>query len=122
MTYYQADGWIKLSEEDHYLEGCDPNTAQHHGGNERWTSETVEGLILQLLDFTGADPDALDLDACDDIGRVDIIVLEDENSYTATSKQIAQWHEGEVRLWSSIYSFRVLKMNAEPVSLYGVIV
>ena len=116
-TYYQASGWVKFYEEDIYQEGCIPHTGGMIDGREIFKSETMQGLIDGLLSFTGGDRQSMELDSCDEAGRIDISVMEDDNGYTATSRQIEEWKEGQIRLWDCIYTFQVEKITAEAVIL-----
>jgi len=117
--YYQADGWTKFSEEDIYQEGCQPNTGGMFSGRDTWRADSVEDLIQQLLNFTGGEREGVELDSCDDIGRVDISLMEDENGSIATRQQINDWKEAKIRLWGCIYTFQVESITSEPVPLMG---
>lgn len=116
-TYFQANGWTKFYEEDTYNEGCMPHTGGVIDGSELFKSETIDGLLSELLAFTGGNHEDIDLNACDEYGRVDIFVMEDGNSSMATKGQLEKWKNGEVRLWNCIYSFQVEKITAETVNL-----
>lgn len=116
-TYYQANGWIKFYEEDVYQEGCLPHTGGIMDGKELFRSETIDGLLNEFLLFTGANREDIQLNSCDEAGRVDIFVMEDDNGSMATRGQINQWKEGKIRLWNSIYSFQVERITAETVNL-----
>ena len=118
-TYYQANGWVKFSEEDIYKDGCQPNSSQFSDGNINWKDESLPDLIKQLLAFTGADNGALDFDSCDEIGRLDISCLEDIEGNHATESQIKAWKAGVIRLWSCIYSFQIEQIITTPVKLLG---
>ena len=115
MTY-QINGWTRFSEEDRYQQGCLPNTGQMYSDNQVFASESLDDLIQSLLDFTGADINAVEFNSCGDIGRIDISLLEDENSSFATRGQIEEWKRGEIKLWNSIYTFQANKVNSEPVN------
>ena len=117
INYYLADGWTKLSEEDIYQDGCQPNTGGIYGGADRWRADTVEDLIQQLLGFTGADYEGIDFDACEDVARIDIALMEDDNGSKATRHQINEWKEGKIRLWDCIYSFHINRVQSEPLNL-----
>ena len=116
-TYYQANGWAKFYEEDIYAEGCLPHTGGMITGNDLFKSETLDGLLNELLAFTGANYEDIQLNSCDEVGRVDISVMEDDRGSMATRKQIEAWKEGEVRFWDCIYTFQVEKIQSEAVNL-----
>ena len=116
-TYYQASGWVKFYEEDIYEEGCLPHTGGIIDGNEVFKAEHLGALMDTILGFTGADATDIDMDACDEAGRLDISVMEDENGFKATIKQIEAWKAGEIRLWDCIYSFQVERITSERLNL-----
>jgi len=106
-----------MSEEDVYEDGCQPNTGGLTDGNEIFKSETLDGLLNQLLDFTSADDDAMQLNACEETGRVDISTMENDYGYPAPDQQLAEWKDGKIRLWNCIYTFTVEKITSEIVNL-----
>ena len=59
--------------------------------------------------------DEIELDACDDVGRIDIQRYEDVDGMYATEPDFALWKKGERRLWLATYTFRVSR--CEPVAL-----
>ena len=116
-TYYQANGWLKFYELSTYEDGCLPHTGGLIDGQERFTSETLQGLLDGLLTFVDGERDCLELNSCDELGRVDISVLENADGYRATRQQIEAWKEGKLELWDSIYTFQVEKIQSEVVNL-----
>lgn len=116
-TYYQASGWMKMSEEDIYEDGCQPDTGGLTADTEIFQSETLDGLLKELLSFTGADTEAIQLNACEETGRVDISTMENDYGYPASDQQLAEWKDGKIRLWNCIYTFTVEKITSETVNL-----
>jgi len=55
-TYFQANGWAKFYEEDIYEDGCLPHTGGMITGSELFRAETLDGLLSELLAFTGGQP------------------------------------------------------------------
>lgn len=86
-------------------------------GQELFRWNAIDGLLQKFLDFTGADSQSMELNACDEAGRVDICVLEDDHGCPATKRQIEEWKAGEIRLWNCIYTFKVEKITTETVNL-----
>ena len=118
-TYYQASGWVKFYEEDIYEEGCIPHTGGLIDGREIFKADTLDGLINDLLSFTDGDREGLELDACEDVGRVDISIMENADGCRATKREIESWKQADIQLWDCIYSFRIEQINATPVKLEG---
>lgn len=117
--YYQANGWIKFYEEDIYAEGCLPHTGGLIDGREIFKASTLDGLLNEILSFTDGDREGMELDACDDIGRVDISIMENADGCRANKREIELWKEGDIQLWDCIYSFKVEKINSTEVKLRG---
>lgn len=120
-NYYQAQGWVKFYEEDVYEEGCLPHTGGIVDGVELFRSATIDGLLKQFLEFTNGDSSCMELNSCDEAGRVDISIMENADGCKAESWEIESWKEGDIQLWDCIYTFHVEKISAESVNLEGVI-
>lgn len=121
MFEYQVDGWCKFGERDYYETGCDPNAYVSFADTTVWRAKTVDGLIKQLREFVGVDDDyEIELDACGEEGRVDISVMETNDSYTAREWDIELWKKGELALWATTYTFMVERVEREPVRLVEV--
>ena len=118
---YEVDGWCKFGERDYYETGCDPDQPVSFADTTVWRAKTVGGLIKQLREFVGVPDDyEIELDACDEDGRVDISVMETNDSYTASSRDIELWKKGELALWASTYTFYVEQVERKAVRLVEV--
>jgi len=116
-NYYLADGWMKFYEEDIYSEGCLPHTGGIIDGREQFKAETLDGLLNELLSFTDGDREGMEMDSCDDIGRLDISIMENADGARATKWEIESWKAGDIQLWDCIYTFRIKRIQAEEISL-----
>ena len=78
-SYYQVRGWMKFYEEDTYHSGC-IGTGSSNNGNDVFTGNTVPELLDKLRCFTNvvSNRDIL-LDSCDEVGRIDMQTMEDDN-------------------------------------------
>lgn len=114
---YEAEGWIKFAEKDDFNKGCDPDSVVCHEGNDRFSNETLEGLIGDLMTFVGTDnkEDVLLWEDGDEANRIDIQCMEDENFVTASKCKTKDWKEGKRTLWLSCYTFRVNEVKKKPV-------
>lgn len=99
-------GFTKFIELDNYENGC-IGECNCHSGDYDFESETIEGLIVQLKEFTGHD-DVL-INSCDEDGRIDIQGMEDRNSMVANDCQLEAWRAGRIDLYSICYTFQVYK-------------
>lgn len=118
-TRFEVNGWIKFSEEDSFTDGCLATGGTQAGGNERWHADTVAALLEQLRAFVpfNTTADNVELDACEDIGRIDICGTETNDNEEPTAAQIDSWKRGEFRLWYVVYTFHVERVTRETVSL-----
>ena len=105
---YEINGGLKHIEEDVYSEGCRMGTSSCWDIDVRLRADSVDELIKKLNEFLGNDdPGAMELDACDEPGRIDVQMLEDDKGMQADARQIEAWKKGKLRLWLADYSFRV---------------
>ena len=117
VTYYQANGFLKHAEEDVYESGCQPDTANSYFGDMVFTGDTVGQVIEQVKAFCGADDDGLLLNSCEEVGRLDVQVIENEQGLPLTEQEIEQWKSGEKRAWLVCYTWEVKRMAEEDVDL-----
>jgi len=62
-------------------------------------------LLQELLDFTNAEKDAVLLNSCGDLGRVDIQTTEKANGKRASGKDFEKFQLGEIDLYACTYTF-----------------
>jgi hypothetical protein len=118
MKRYEANGWLKFTEEDEFDNGCKPGSGSATEGRDVFTDETIPGLLAKLQAFAGSDsPEDVLLDSCDETGRVDVQVMEREDGFTAGPADVDAWKAGRRRLWLARYSFRVEAVERAPVRL-----
>lgn len=117
-TQFEVRGWIKFGEVDNYQEGCDPATGFHHSGTDYFKANTIQEVIEKCQNFVSSDSkEDLILDSCEDIGRLDISLLENEDGYKASKQEIKQWKQRKVTLYNVIYTFNLELVTRESVSL-----
>ncbi len=108
---------FKFIEEDVYSKGCLPETAQNFSVDITFTNKSKKGLLAAIKNSFDVKDDALILNSCEEDGRLDISVMEDEGGYQATPQDIASWKKGKRRLWSSIYTYNINKVNKQIVKI-----
>lgn len=115
---YVVRGWSKFAEEDVYSEGCKAENCVNASGNDSFNSENLDDLIKKLMVFVGTDnkEDVL-LNSCDEIGRVDIQQMENDEGYTATEGQLKKWKEGKAKLWLACYTFNIEEVKDVDLSV-----
>lgn len=114
-TKYQIHGLLKFAEEDIYDEGCQPETGFTDHIALDFRGDTTEEVIQKVADFLGVDQDGIERNACDEPGRVDFSLMEDEQATPASKHQLERWKNRQERLWAVTYTAHVEKV--EPVTL-----
>jgi len=117
-TKYEARGWLKYSMQDDYSEGCDPETATCADGKELFSADTIPELIYKLMSFAGTlDENAVEVNACGEVGQINIQVQENGDGYTPTTTEIEDWKQNKVHLWQCDYSYLVERVTREAVTI-----
>lgn len=112
MTY-EINGWVKTIERDNWRDGCHGG-ANCFGGNDIFKGDTAEDAIQKACNFVGVDYEDIDLNACEEAGRVDINLTENADGYPATPSEIEAWKAGEIDLWLANYTFYVEFVTRNP--------
>lgn len=104
-------GYIKFSEEDNWENGCIGNSSSYFVNyNIRGSKEEI---IRQIQDITGEiSTDNFDFNSCDEQGRIDIQIQENENGERLTEKEWEQFKSGEINTYLSTYSFQFYKLSS----------
>lgn len=115
---FEVNGWMKFVEEDVFAQGCVGQTRCYGDNSMRFKAASLDGLIKALMEFTGTDDrENVMLDACDEEGRIDIQILENDDGCAASKAEIEKWRDGKCRLWLADYSFRVEQVERRTVAL-----
>lgn len=104
---YIARGWTKFAEEDKYQEGCMPGTAISFEENHTIKANSVEALLHVIKEDLHCNEEDILRDSCDEIGRVDVQRMEDENGDYVTEHELELWRKGKIRLWSATYTYYI---------------
>src|SRR3972149_6804215 len=103
---YLVNGMIKHSELDDYEQGYMGNGSSCHI-DYVFKSDTIEDLINQIIEFTGHDD--VCLNACDELGRIDIQGMEDRLECAASEREIEAWKKDHIKLWAATYTCYILE-------------
>lgn len=112
MTY-ESKGCLKIAELDHFENGC-TGQAQTTWIDVRASGETLDEVKTAVRDFCMCDEDALEINACDEAGRIDAQVTENAEGYPPSDFELAQWREGELELYAVTYSFQFEQVTRSP--------
>lgn len=114
---FEARGAHKHVEEDVFEKGCIPP-------GRSWFCDmpvygnTIQEILAAIRGQHHSDSE-LELDACGDIGRVDVACMETDISWEPTEADYARWKRGEQKLWYAVYSYYIERVTREPAHLTG---
>ena len=110
----KIQGFLKLSEEDSYDEGCDPKTCQmYEDTHVNFQAETEVELLAKVKEFFSVEDNAIVVNSCGDAGRIDIQTMEDGEGNNPSKADMSAWKRGKKTLYACIYS-----LNAEKVESF----
>lgn len=81
----------------------------------RFEGQTIEECLEEFKDFVSynLDDNAVMLNACEETGRIDINVLENNAGYPAGHTEQRLWKKGELKLYNAIYTgYMVMRVDA----------
>lgn len=104
---YEINGLLKHAEEDDYKQGCLSGTLQSFFIDQQFSALTVNQLIEQVCDFLGCGLEAVQVNACDEPGRIDWSMMENTDDEEPSPHQYANWKAGRVKLWYATYTGNV---------------
>lgn len=114
-TTYEITGFHKHIERDNWENGC---VGDGHSFfiPMHIKADSLADLKNQILSFVGAPDSAMDCDAGDEIGRIDIQKTENDYGLDPTSREESAFKAGEIDLWLADYSCYVEHVERETVS------
>lgn len=112
---FETDKAFKFYEEDTYENGCIPDSGGTCIYHIKFSDNTLNGLIKQMENWFDTKREDMEFNSCDNIGRVDIGVMEDDKGDFATKAQLELFKQGKCRLWYAIYTFNVSEVTRELV-------
>lgn len=103
-------GYIKFSEEDNWENGCNGNVSSYVVDHN--ICGTKEEIIRQIQDTTGEiSTDSFVFNSCDENGRIDVMVQENENGERLTESEWRQFKSGEINTYLCTYSFQFYQLS-----------
>lgn len=117
-TIYRVAGYLAHSEQDNYEIGCHSKCLTEFMSKSDFTmcanslDELIEGL---RIDFCANDINDFLLNSCEELGRLDLQVLQREPFKTAkpNNKTMQEWKDGKFDLWLTCYTFHVEIVQCE---------
>jgi hypothetical protein len=115
---WRADWRIKFAEVDTYHEGRDPKTRCAVSGRESFSADSVADLVTEVMRFCGTeDRDNVQLDACEEPGRIDVQVMETDAGEPADARDLEAWKAGKLQLWAATYIFHAERCQTVKLEL-----
>lgn len=108
---YKIINFLKFAEEDHYNEGCDPDTGMTFDMITDFEGKTIDEVLHKVRSFFGVSDKSISLNACGEDGRIDIQIMENKAGEQPTKYEIDQWEKGDKRMWSCTYSGTLLNLT-----------
>ena len=110
---------FKHWEEDKFKQGCIPDTGSIDTWDVKLCADDQQSIIEAVCEELGIDynPENVLINSCDEIGRVDIQVLETDNGTEATASELKAWKAGKLRLWHCTYTVNVEEVERKPFNL-----
>lgn len=113
MKYF-IEGFDVHKEVDIYKEGCQqPYFSTCVAIN--MSADNQDILLQKICDFLDVENNDIEVNACDEKGRIDVQLMEDVDSNKPSKGDIASWKMGKKKLWLSTYSCTV--MECKPCKL-----
>lgn len=81
------------------------------------TATDSNEMIGKIKSVIGCNYGEMDINACEEIGRVDCSIMETSEGYRPTSKQMDSWRNGDMILYSCTYTFHVEEVSRKPFNL-----
>jgi hypothetical protein len=120
--YYQITGFTKFAEIDVFQDGCQPESGQSHYFDSLIQNTDIDSLIETAMGLLGVeDKKNVILNACEDIGRIDLMAYERDSGLSASESDMAQWRDGKLQLWSVIYTAHITQIMESDIDLTGLV-
>lgn len=102
---YETKGAMKFAERDVFADGCIAEGAYSTFVDYTMQADSIDAILNSIADFVGCDKSSIEVNACDELGRIDAATMETAEGYAATPNQIERWKTGNCDLWYCVYSF-----------------
>lgn len=120
-TKYRINGILKSAQKDFYNTGCRLET-NDFSINYSEENASLEKLLQNFADFIGVKREDLQLNACEDLGRVDAQRTENNDGFEPSSSAIERWKKDDKYfLWCVDYIAQVEKITIETVDFDKVV-
>ena len=114
---FYVDYFIKNAELDNYEEGVSirPEDGYYTDYGLKIIGDDIPELIEMIKHHFNVNTNAITLDTCDEIGRLDIQLMENEDAEEPSEAQYEAFKRGECKLWAVTYT-TYLKQDSGDIS------
>lgn len=117
-TLFEANHCLKLIEEDHWETGCLFETARSWSISHTIAGASLEDLKRQITEFVGCNESDLEINACEEPGRIDVQVLENGEGLPMSPSDLLRWKSGHATAYQATYSFYFEQVTRVPAPLF----
>ena len=101
---FQINGLHKYAEQDTWENGCIMEGANAARITVLFVGATAQDVIEKARKFVDVEPDAIERDACEEIGRIDFARTENDDGNELTDTERELWKAGKLRAWYCVYT------------------
>lgn len=103
---YETKGAFKFADRDIFSEGRVSEGSRATFVDYPLQADNLEQILISIAGFVGCENSDIEVNACDEPGRIDATIMETAGGFPATPSQIERWKTGDCDLWYCIYSFQ----------------
>jgi len=100
---YIIRSFMKIAEIDNFVAGCDMESTAISECCIEIKADTIDVLKDKIPAYFGVDSNSVGYNACEELGRVDIQILEDEHGNKAGRVDLGRWKKGKIDLYTCTY-------------------
>lgn len=113
MTF-ETKGALRMVEVDDWHQGCLAEGGFSVYVDYPISGETLPEIVEKIQNMTGAERDGVQVNACDEPGRIDVQLTENADGLPATAQELALWKKGKAKLFAVTYSFLFEEVTRSP--------
>ena len=103
MSTYHIRTFYKNAEVDDWEKGC-IGPSSDAIVDVSFASANLSSLLDEVARFFGLKTEELVLDACEELGRIDVCRMENAEGDEPTPSEIEEWKAGKRQMWYATYS------------------
>ena len=93
----------KFAEEDDWKQGC-IGKSQEYYLDVHFSGKSADEVIGKIASFLGQDAKDAEKNVCDEPGRVEFGITENDDGNEMSKSEIERWKKGEIKAWYAVYT------------------